>query len=73
MAMFTESPRSADIVSDSGTRLLRLSAEAFRLLTRELPSIACPILYGMASSMAGRIAEDNHRMRRDVASSFIWR
>jgi len=73
MAMFTQSARSADIVGQGQARLLRLSAEAFHLMTRELPAIACPILVGMAKALSSRIAEDNVRLRRDVASSFLWR
>lgn len=73
MAMFSQSPRSADIVAEGGARLLRLSAEAFVLLTRELPDLACPILFGMARVMSARISDDNQRLRRDAAASFVWR
>ena len=73
MAMFTHGSRSADVVAVSEARLLRLSAESFLLLLRELPSLAGPILYAIAQVMARRIADSNKSLQREVAGSFIWR
>lgn len=73
MAMFTHSPRSADVVVESNARLLRLSAESFLLMIRELSSLAGPILYAIAQVMARRIADSNKNLHREVASGFVWR
>jgi len=73
MAMFTHSSRSADVVVESEARLLRLSAESFLLLIRELPGLAGPILYAIAQIMARRIAESNKSLQREVAGGFVWR
>jgi hypothetical protein len=73
MAMFTQRPRSADVVAETESRLLRFSAEGFRQLIRENPEAAAPMLYGIAGMMAHRIWEDNQRLQQEVASEFVWR
>ena len=73
MAMFTQTPRSADIISNKESRLLKLRSEAFLLLIKQIPSLAGPVLYAIARVMAGRIAETNDRVKNQVAAEFIWR
>ena len=73
MAMFTQAPRSADVVVEQPTRLLRMSSAAFQVLIKELPALAAPVLFAMARMMATRISEDNQRFQREVASEFVWR
>jgi hypothetical protein len=73
MAMFTQRPRSADVVADTESRLLRFGAEGFRQLIAENPEAAAPMLYGIAGMMAHRIWEDNQRLQQEVASEFVWR
>ena len=73
MAMFTQSPRSADVVAEGETRLLRFGAEAFRSLIGENPAAAAPMLFGIAGTMAHPIMEDNQCFQRQVASDFCWR
>jgi len=73
MAMFTQSPRSADVVAEGDTRLLRFGAESFRLLIGQNPAAAAPMHFGIAGTMAHRIMEDNQRFQREVAAEFVWR
>ena len=73
MAMFTQSPRSADVVAEGETRLLRFGAESFRLLIGQNPAAAAPMLFGIAGTMAHRIMEDNKRFQKEVAAEFVWR
>lgn len=73
MAMFTQSPRAADIVAESPTRLLRFTAEAFRQLINENPSAAAPMLYAIARTMANRLLAGNQRFLQEVVSGFVWR
>jgi len=73
MAMFTQSPRSADVVAEGETRLLRFGAESFKVLIGENPAAAAPMLFGIAGTMAHRILEDNQRFQREVAAEFVWR
>ena len=72
MAMFTQSARSADVLAEEGTRLLRFSAESFRLLIAEKPEAAARMLFAIARTMANRISEDNRRLKTQVASEFLW-
>ena len=73
MAMFTQSPRSADVVAESQARLLRFGADSFRMLIGQNPAAAAPMLFAIAGTMAHRILEDNQRFQRQVASDFVWR
>jgi len=73
MAMFTQSPRSADVIAENEARLLRFGADSFRLLIGQNPAAAAPVLFGLAGTMAHRILEDNERFQREVASEFVWR
>lgn len=73
MAMFTQSSRSADVVSEDESRLLRLSAEAFHQLIEKNPEAAAPMLFSIARTMAYRIQEHNGRFQRETAAEFLWR
>src|SRR6266852_1594375 len=73
IAMFMRTPRTADVVVETEARMLRVTSEAFLLLTNQLPQIAAPILLGMACVMAGRVSERNQMYQRDAASEFLWR
>lgn len=72
MAMFTQSARSADVLAEDGTRLLRFSAESFRQLIAEKPAVAARMLFAIAGTMANRISEDNRRIKNQIASDFLW-
>lgn len=73
MGMFIQSTRTADVVAESETRVLKLTAQAFQLMISEIPQLAAPLLYAMAQSMAHRIADDNQKLKREVTSGFLWR
>ena len=73
MSMFTHTPRTADVITEEPTRLLRFSAEAFRTLMTENPSAAAPMLYAISSTMARRILDTNVKFQTEVASGFVWR
>ena len=73
MAMFTQTSRSADILSESETRLFRLTAEAFLLLVKQLPALAGPVLFAIARVMATRIAETNQKLKSESATQYLWR
>lgn len=73
LGMFTQSRRTADVVAQTESRLLRVSAQAFQLMIRQIPRLAAPLLFSMAQCMAHRIADDNKKLQREVASSFLWR
>lgn len=72
MAMFNDSPRSADVVAVTETRLMRITRHAFRLFIEEIPELASPILYNLATAMADRLVASNKRYQLDTASEFVW-
>src|SRR4051812_38743850 len=73
MAMFTQAPRSADVVAVDASRLMRVSNQAFLQLIKEVPSLAASFLFTMASIMAHRISETNSNFQKQVAGDFVWR
>jgi hypothetical protein len=73
MSMFTHTPRSADVIADEETRLLKFTAEAFRTLITENPAAAAPMLYAISTTMAQRILDTNTKFQTEVASGFVWR
>ncbi len=72
MAMFTHTPRSADIVAETETRLLRMNSQAFHRLTQRVPELAATVLYAVARNMARRILEVNRRWQREAGSEWVW-
>lgn len=45
---------------------------AFRLIVKQIPELAPPILFDIGATMTRRIAEDNQRFYREVTSQFLW-
>jgi hypothetical protein len=62
IGMFMQSTRTADVVAESETRLLRLTAQAFQSMIAEIPQLAAPLLYAMAQSMARRVAGGDEKV-----------
>jgi CRP-like cAMP-binding protein len=72
IAMLTHSARSVDIVALEPSRLLRVGAQSFFAMSQELPNLACPILFAMSRSLAGRVADLTVRVSRDQAAEHLW-
>jgi CRP-like cAMP-binding protein len=64
MALFDKGPRSADVVANVDSSVLRLSTSAFERLTREMPSLATPFLQATSRTLSARIRADNKRLTR---------
>ena len=64
MSLFDQGPRSADVVANVDSTLLRLTTSAFERLTREMPSLATPFLQATARTLSARIRADNKRLTR---------
>jgi len=73
MALFNDAPRSADVVAVTETRLMRVTRDAFKLFIEEIPEVASPVLYNLASTLADRLVAANTRCQQDVTSEFLWR
>ena len=64
MALFDHGPRSADVVANVDSTLLKISALNFNRLTREAPALATPFLQATARTLSARIRADNKRLSR---------
>ena len=64
MALFDHGPRSADVVANVDSTLLKSTSVAFDRLTREAPALATPFLQATARTLAARIRADNKRLTR---------
>jgi len=73
MALFNNSPRSADVVAVTETRLMRVTQEAFMLFVDEIPELASKVLHTLASTMADRLVAANSRYQKDSVADFLWR
>ena len=62
MALFDNGPRSADVVANVDSKLLKISAVNFYRLIREAPALATPFLQATARTLASRIRADNRRL-----------
>ena len=55
ISLLDHGPRSADVIANQNSVLLKISAGAFEHLTREAPALALPFLYGVSKSVVGRL------------------
>lgn len=62
MSLFDGGLRSADIVANSRSTLLRISSDRFNKICREQPEIAAPFLFELAKTLAKRIRADDKRI-----------
>jgi CRP-like cAMP-binding protein len=67
ISLFDHGPRSADVISNTDSILLRFSAAAFEKVTRAAPELAAPFLLAMGKTLTSRIRADNKRFRETVA------
>ena len=64
MALFDHGPRSADVVANVDSTLLKITSVSFNRLTREAPALATPFLQATARTLAARIRADNKKISR---------
>jgi CRP-like cAMP-binding protein len=64
MSLFDQGPRSADVIANVDSTVLKISDVAFNRLTREAPALATPFLQATARTLAARIRADNKRLER---------
>jgi CRP/FNR family transcriptional regulator, cyclic AMP receptor protein len=62
MALFDNGPRSADVIADADSRLVKISAVNFYRLIREAPALATPFLQATARTLSSRIRADNKKL-----------
>ena len=65
--MFDHGPRSADVIANQDSTLLKISSAAFEKLIREAPELAAPFLFAVGKTLAARIRADNKRFGDSLA------
>lgn len=64
IALFDNGPRSADVVANIDSSLIKISSANFYRLIREAPALATPFLQATARTLASRIRADNKRFHQ---------
>lgn len=55
IALLDHGPRSADVIANSDSRLLKITAAAFERVLAEAPALASTFLYGLSKSIGARV------------------
>jgi hypothetical protein len=55
ISLLDQGPRSADVIANSDSRLLKISTAAFDRVMREAPALAASFLYGLSKSIGARV------------------
>ncbi|MCO5050696.1 MAG: cyclic nucleotide-binding domain-containing protein [Verrucomicrobiae bacterium] len=61
ISLLDEGPRSADVIANEHTTLLKISKAAFTKLRSEAPSLAEPFLHSLSQILVGRLRQLNKR------------
>lgn len=67
IALFDHGPRSADVVANMETTLVRVTAAAFQKMAADAPDLATPFLLAMGKTLTQRIRADNKRYRDSIS------
>ncbi|HEY1171792.1 MAG TPA: cyclic nucleotide-binding domain-containing protein [Verrucomicrobiae bacterium] len=66
MTLFDQGPRSADVVANNESTLLKISHSAFVKLIADAPDLATPFLLGICRTLTARMRADNKRYRDTI-------
>lgn len=66
VSLFDQGPRSADVVANADSVLLKISEEAFARMSEAAPELAAPFLLGIGKTLTARIRADNKRYRDSI-------
>ena len=69
ISLFDRGPRSADVVANSDSVVVKITAAAFDRLAKEAPEIATPFLRAIGRTLSARIRTDNKRYGDSVKFS----
>ena len=66
ISLFDHGPRSADVVANTDSMLLKISSKKFEHLIGQAPDLAAPFLFAMGKTLTARIRADNKRYRDSI-------
>lgn len=67
IALFDRGPRSADVIANKDSVLLKVSVENFERLLAKAPELAAPFLLSIGRTLVARIRADNKRFKDSVS------
>lgn len=71
ICLFDDGPRSADVLANCDSKLLRIPADRFDRLCKEHPDLATPFLLALGRTLTARIRNDNKRLGELIALSRV--
>ena len=66
LAVVDESSRSADVVANVESILLKISADALKHLFKEAPALAAPFLLGLSKTITSRVRKITKRYEDSI-------
>jgi CRP-like cAMP-binding protein len=66
ISLLDQGPRSADVVANRDSKLLKLSSAAFERLIREAPALAVPLLLGLSRAVVDRVRRSTKRYEDSI-------
>jgi CRP/FNR family cyclic AMP-dependent transcriptional regulator len=66
LAVIDESPRSADVIANVESILLKISSGALKRLFQEAPALAAPFLLGLNKTITGRVRKLTRRYEDSI-------
>ena len=66
ISLFDHGPRSADVVANTDSMLLKITSSGFDELAKAAPELATPFLRAVSQTMSARIRADNKRLGDSV-------
>jgi hypothetical protein len=66
ISLFDHGSRSADVVTNKDTILLKITAFSFQKLVTEAPALASPFLFAIGKTLTARIRADNKRFQDSI-------
>jgi hypothetical protein len=66
ISLFDHGPRSADVVANTDSMVLKITARAFEELSKKAPELATPFLRNIGQTLSARIRADNKRLSDSV-------
>jgi CRP-like cAMP-binding protein len=66
VSLFDHGPRSADVVANEDSVLIRMGAGPLEKMVQEAPAVAAPFLFAMGKTLTTRIRADNKRFSESV-------
>ncbi len=67
ISLFDQGPRSADVIANTDSLLLKVAANEFEKFVHESPDLAAPFLFAVAKTLTARIRADNKRYRDSIS------